>query len=342
MAFYGTSGFGWVSLIEDKAARADAQQFDLLGGRSGLSARDLIAKVSVVGKGIIDFSKTQKMKVPKDPKEHSWRPGALLVAKMLSSRATSPVNDDQRGELIRQMLIFIYMAEFVAVRPGTDDFEYADRVFVKAGTGEIVTPDYHGKTQTRYVVRGTKGPFVRVDQVYIGFVRNGMNDLLRLKAVSVRELTAAARKKAMAEALGPLFPYADALGEAIRMLPRSSSETIQLFRGAKMSKASEAALRACVGGVVAFPMFTSFSGGMNAPRKFPVSVSGPDEVEVIFSLSCQGCHRVGSFAADEVQGREEILFDRSCRCHWNRSLRRRGGRCSVCPMWGLLPGSQLR
>jgi hypothetical protein len=62
-----------------------------------MSAHDFVAKVPIVGKGIIDFSKTQQMKVPSDPKEHGWRPEALLLDRMLKSCATTGVSDGQRG-----------------------------------------------------------------------------------------------------------------------------------------------------------------------------------------------------------------------------------------------------
>jgi hypothetical protein len=207
---YGTPGFGWIALKEDKIKRATAQQFDLLADRAPLGAGDLLAKIPMVGAGRIEFSMPQK--TPKDHGEYDWKYGASVLDKMLKSCASAAIDIDQRGTLLRELIVRIYTAEFVPVKPGTDDFDYAERVFVKFGTAEIVTPDYQGKKQIRYVAKGTKGPFVQVDKLYIGFVYTQVNELLRSKAVLVKELTPAEIMKVMGEALGPLFPYAQVLG----------------------------------------------------------------------------------------------------------------------------------
>ena len=121
----------------------------------------------------------------------------LMLDRILRSCAATGVNDEQRTKLIHQLLVFTHTDRFVAVKPGTPDFNYADRVFVKSGTDQIVTVDYHGKKDVRYVAKGTKGPLVEVDQAYIGFVCTEMNKLLRAKATSVNDLTVADRQKAM-------------------------------------------------------------------------------------------------------------------------------------------------
>jgi hypothetical protein len=54
---------------------------------------------------------------------------------------------------------------------------------VKIGTDQIVTPDDQGKTEIRYVAKGTKGPFMQLDQVYNGFVYTQVNHRHRSKAV---------------------------------------------------------------------------------------------------------------------------------------------------------------
>jgi hypothetical protein len=108
-----------------------------------------------------------------------------------------------------------------------------------------------------------------------------------------------------------LFPYGEVLREANKMLPRSL-KTVSLLWGAKMSKASEAALKACVGEVVAFPAFTSFSEENETAKEFPCEQPGPDEVKVFFQLDCQGasCGWVrngGSFVS---------AISHSCPGHW--------------------------
>jgi hypothetical protein len=82
----------------------------------------------------------------RDPKEHDWRSGAFLLDKALKSRAAAAVGGDLCGERIRNLLISICTAEFVAVKPGMNEFDYADHMLVKAGTSEIVASDYKGKT----------------------------------------------------------------------------------------------------------------------------------------------------------------------------------------------------
>jgi hypothetical protein len=67
-----------------------------------------------------------------------------------------------------------------------------------------------------------------------------------------------------------------------------------------MSEASEVALKACVGEVVAFPAFTSFSEGNEAAKEFPCEQPRPDEVKVFFQLDCQGRHRVDGFGVNGV------------------------------------------
>jgi hypothetical protein len=123
-AVRGSSGFGWLSLDEDKCDRTKAQLFDAINDRPGMGARDLLARIPAVGDGIVQFSMTQVRKVPRDPREHDWRPGGLLLAEMLRSRATAAVNDDERGNLIRALLIRVYSSEYVPVKPGTRDFDW--------------------------------------------------------------------------------------------------------------------------------------------------------------------------------------------------------------------------
>jgi hypothetical protein len=112
-------------------------------------------------------------------------------------------------------------------------------------------------------------------------------------------------------ALGPsrLFTCS-VLAEAIATLPPSvvGGGSAAAGRGAKMSNVWEAALKACAGGVASFPTFTSFSEKAEAAKKFPFNEPGPDEVKVFFQLNCQGRHRVGDFAAEEVQGEDEVLL----------------------------------
>jgi hypothetical protein len=194
MALEGTSGFGWLRLDEVKVKRSMAQQFDILADGGGLGARDLIARIPAVARGIVEFANTQQMRGAQYPKEHDWKPGAALLKKMLQSRSSAGFGGDLCGELICKLLIFIYTAEFVAVKPGTDWFDYADCVFVKAGTNVIVDPDYKGKKDVRYIA---KGRFVEVDQIYIGFVYTEMNRLLRSSVTSVKDLTVTDTRKAM-------------------------------------------------------------------------------------------------------------------------------------------------
>jgi hypothetical protein len=147
-----------------------------------------------------------------------------------------------------------------------------------------------------------------MEQICIGFVYTEMNRLARASVTSVGGLTVADTRTAIEGALGPLFPYAEVLAEAIRMLQPASAGVVQLLRGAKMSIASEEALKACVGGVIAFPTFTSFSERGKAARRFPQDPLGRDEVKVFFRLDCQGRHRVGGLAAEEGRGEEGVLL----------------------------------
>jgi uncharacterized protein YodC (DUF2158 family) len=91
----------------------------------------------------------------------------LLLGRMLKSCAITGVGDEQRAELIRQLLAFTHTDRFVAMKSGTADFNYGDRVLVKSGSDQMVTVDYQGKKDVRYVAKGTKGPSVEVDQVYL-------------------------------------------------------------------------------------------------------------------------------------------------------------------------------
>jgi hypothetical protein len=55
-----------------------------------------------------------------------------------------------------------------------------------------------------------------------------------------------------------------------------------------MSKASEAALKACVGEEGAFPAFMSFSWENEAAEEFPCEQPRPDDVKVSISSIVEG------------------------------------------------------
>jgi hypothetical protein len=53
--------------------------------------------------------------------------GARIVEKMYEAAAVAGDNADGRGEAVRKLTIRIYTMEGVVVRPGTDEFDYAER-----------------------------------------------------------------------------------------------------------------------------------------------------------------------------------------------------------------------
>jgi hypothetical protein len=85
-------------------------------------------------------------------------------------------------------------------------------------------------------------------------------------------------------------------------------EPKKLYRGGKVSVAAFERLKAATGQVIAFTTFASFSERLEKARRFPRIPPKAWQGAVLFEFESIARHRIGGFAAREMQGEEETLI----------------------------------